>query len=135
VAVEILACLVVARVGVAGGDLDVSEVNSCVEHRGDEGMPQHVRVGAADAYSADAGEMPEAAGGSGIRTILVPLPHTRSTRWPCSSSRSAMLALVASKPQCEQSEHGDECEVARVGRLAAGGEHRFELQVGESQGR
>ena len=37
------------------------------------------------------------AGGRGIRTTLVPLPHTRSTRWPCSSPRSAMLALVASK--------------------------------------
>ena len=30
-------------------------------------------------------------------TTLVPLPHTRSTRWPCSSPRSAMRALVASK--------------------------------------
>jgi hypothetical protein len=28
---------------------------------------------------------------------LVPLPHTRRTRWPCSSPRSAMLTLVASK--------------------------------------
>ena len=37
------------------------------------------------------------AGGSGTRTILVPLPHTRSTRWPCSSPRSAMSAAVASK--------------------------------------
>ena len=37
------------------------------------------------------------AGGSGTRTTLVPLPHTRSTRWPCSSPRSAMSAPVASK--------------------------------------
>ena len=38
------------------------------------------------------------AGGSGTRTTtLVPLPHTRSTWWPCSSPRSAMSALVASK--------------------------------------
>jgi hypothetical protein len=35
--------------------------------------------------------------GSGIRTILPPLPQTRSTRWPCSSPRSLMSALVASK--------------------------------------
>jgi hypothetical protein len=28
---------------------------------------------------------------------LVPLPHTRSTRWPCSSPRSPMSAPVASK--------------------------------------
>jgi Arc/MetJ family transcription regulator len=38
-----------------------------------------------------------AAGGSGTRTTLVPLPHTRRTRWPCSSPRSPMSALVASK--------------------------------------
>ena len=37
------------------------------------------------------------AGGSATRTTLVPLPHTRSTRWPCSSPRSAMSAPVASK--------------------------------------
>jgi hypothetical protein len=37
------------------------------------------------------------AGGSGTRTTLVPLPHTSSTRWPCSSPRSAIFALVASK--------------------------------------
>ena len=36
-------------------------------------------------------------GGSGIKTTLVTLPHTRSTRWPCSSPRSVMPALVASK--------------------------------------
>jgi hypothetical protein len=35
--------------------------------------------------------------GSGTRTILVPLPHTRSTRWPCSSPRSLMSAPAASK--------------------------------------
>jgi hypothetical protein len=37
------------------------------------------------------------AGGSGINTTLVPLPHTRSTRWPCSSPRSVTSAPVASK--------------------------------------
>ena len=37
------------------------------------------------------------AGGSGTWTTLVPLPHTRSTRWPYSSPRSPMSALVASK--------------------------------------
>jgi hypothetical protein len=37
------------------------------------------------------------AGGSGIRATLVPLPHTRSTRWPCSSPGSVMSAAVASK--------------------------------------
>jgi hypothetical protein len=37
------------------------------------------------------------AGGSGMRASLVPLPSTRSTRWPCSSPRSSMLAPHASK--------------------------------------
>ena len=38
-------------------------------------------------------------------------------------------------PQAQQSEHGDEGEVTGAGGFAAGGEHGFELQVGESQGR
>jgi Transposase IS116/IS110/IS902 family len=37
------------------------------------------------------------AGGSGTRTTLEPLPHTRSNRWPRSSPRSAMSAPVTSK--------------------------------------
>lgn len=48
VSVEILAGSVVAhggaRVRVAGGDLYVSEVDSSVEHRGDVGVPEHVRM-------------------------------------------------------------------------------------------
>ena len=46
--VEVLAGTVVAhggaRVGVAGGDLHVAKVDARVEHGGDEGMAQHVRV-------------------------------------------------------------------------------------------
>jgi len=38
-------------------------------------------------------------------------------------------------PQPQQTEHRDEGEVVVVGRFAASGEQRFELQVGESQGR
>ncbi len=49
VAVEVLAGPVVAHggawVGVAGGDLDVAQVHASVEHGGDEGMAEHVRVG------------------------------------------------------------------------------------------
>jgi TraM recognition site of TraD and TraG len=52
--------------------------------------PARVRVSRSDPVN-------EHAGGRGTRTILVPLPHTRSTRWPCSSRRSAMLAAAASK--------------------------------------
>jgi hypothetical protein len=37
------------------------------------------------------------AGGSGTSTILVPLPRTRSTRWPCSSPMSSIVDPQASK--------------------------------------
>ena len=47
-AVEVLACSVVAHggsgVGVAGGDLNVAQVDAGVEHRGHEGVAEHVRV-------------------------------------------------------------------------------------------
>jgi hypothetical protein len=34
------------------------------------------------------------AGGSGTKTILLPLPQTLRTRWPCSSPRSALVWLL-----------------------------------------
>lgn len=37
-------------------------------------------------------------------------------------------------PQPEQAEHRDEGEVVDVGGGAGGGEHRFELQMGQSEG-
>ena len=47
-AVEVLARSVVAhrgaRVGVTGGDLDIPQVDACIEHGGDERMPEHVRM-------------------------------------------------------------------------------------------
>jgi hypothetical protein len=47
-AVEILACSVIAHRGpwvcMAGGDLDVAERNSGIEHGGDVGVTQHVGV-------------------------------------------------------------------------------------------
>src|SRR3954453_21880155 len=46
--VEVFAGSVVAhggsRVGVADGDLYVAQVNTGVQHRGDEDVPEHVRV-------------------------------------------------------------------------------------------
>src|SRR5690349_18994148 len=49
VAVEVLAGPVIthrgARVGVAGGDLDVAQVHADVEHGGDEGVAEQVRMG------------------------------------------------------------------------------------------
>jgi len=56
VAIEILACSVVAHgcagVGVAGGDLDVAQVDTRIEHRRDEGVSEHVWV---HAWQTDAG--------------------------------------------------------------------------------
>lgn len=47
-AIEVVASSVVAHgragVGVAGGNLDVAQVDAGVEHRGDERVAQHVRV-------------------------------------------------------------------------------------------
>src|ERR1700691_3382244 len=133
VAVEVGAGPVVAhrgaRVGVAGGDLDVPEVHASIEHRGDPRVAEHMRVcpcpqpGAASEAPKAAGgawrsiRVPRllsrigpwsrgpvarsiarlTAGGSGTWGTLLPFPHTRSTRWPCSSPRSVMFALVASK--------------------------------------
>jgi hypothetical protein len=48
VAVQVLAGTVVshggARVGVAGGDLDIAQVDASVEHGGDKSVPQHMRM-------------------------------------------------------------------------------------------
>ena len=94
--VEVLAGSVIthggAWVGVPGSDLDIPQVDARVQHGGDKCMAQHVRMRTGDLHTCA-----PTAGGSGIRTIFVPFPHTRSTRCPCSSPRSAMSAPVASK--------------------------------------
>src|SRR5215831_5314527 len=98
-----------ARIGVAGRDLDVAEVHARVEHGRDEvwrsmcGWGLVIRTPAVSARRrrrrvaawrsiraplvlSRIGPLVRVsmarptAGGSGIRTILVPLPHTRSTR-------------------------------------------------------
>jgi hypothetical protein len=48
---------------VAGGDLDVAEVDAGVEHGRDEGMPEHMRVGPGDLDARRPGELVQAAGG------------------------------------------------------------------------
>src|SRR6266516_3001000 len=66
VAVELVAGAVVAHggpwVGVAGGDLDVAEVDAGVEHCGDKGMSEHVWV-LRHPHPAGGGEGGQAAGG------------------------------------------------------------------------
>lgn len=55
VAVEVLAGSVIthrgAGIGMAGGDLDVSQVNTGVQHGRDERVSEHVWVWAGDSYS------------------------------------------------------------------------------------
>jgi len=43
---------------VAGGDLDVAQVNAGVEHGGDEGVPEHVRTHLRDPDTAGSDECP-----------------------------------------------------------------------------
>ena len=66
VAVEVLSSSVVthggAGVSVTGGDLDVAEVDAGVEHRGDEGVAQHVRVHARHIQSGLLGQVLETPG-------------------------------------------------------------------------
>jgi len=67
VAVEVLAGSVVthcgARIGVAGGNLDIAQVHAGVEHGRDEGVAEHVRVRAGDAHASNLSQAPQAAGG------------------------------------------------------------------------
>jgi hypothetical protein len=50
-----------AGVGVAGGDLDVAKIDAGVEHRGDVGVSEHVRVHAGKPEAGVVGESAEAA--------------------------------------------------------------------------
>ena len=47
-----------------GGDLDVPQVHSSIEHGRDEGMPEHVRVRAGNPYSCGLGEASQPPGGN-----------------------------------------------------------------------
>jgi circadian clock protein KaiC len=46
-----------AGVGMPGGDLDVAQVGAGVEHGGDEGVPEHVRMRARDPHTGVIGEL------------------------------------------------------------------------------
>jgi hypothetical protein len=83
------------------GHLDPGSLGEVVQAAGGR-VPVHlgttvVEQDRASRTGSDRSMARPTAGGSGTRTILVPLPHTRRTRWPCSSPRSAMSAEVASK--------------------------------------
>jgi hypothetical protein len=49
---------------VPGGDLDIAQVHSGVQHGRDEGVAEHVGVGPGDPDPCSGGEAPQAAGGS-----------------------------------------------------------------------
>jgi hypothetical protein len=81
--VEVLPCAVVAHgragVGVAGGDLHVAKVHAGVEHGGDEGVPEHVRVHPREVHASGFGESSEASGGGVPVHSRAPLvPQERS---------------------------------------------------------
>jgi hypothetical protein len=66
VAVKVLACPVVAhgraRIGVAGGDLDIAQVHPRIEHRGDERVAEHMRMRPGDRHPCSLGKAAQAAG-------------------------------------------------------------------------
>jgi hypothetical protein len=70
VAVEVLAGPVVPhgcpRVGVAGGDLDIPQIHARIEHGGDEGVAEHVRVRPRDRHAPSLCQAAQAAGGVAI---------------------------------------------------------------------
>jgi hypothetical protein len=65
VTVKVLAGPVIAhcraRVGVAGGDLDIAQVHPGVDHGRNEGVPKHVRMRSGDLYASSLGESAQAA--------------------------------------------------------------------------
>jgi hypothetical protein len=72
------------------------------------------------------------AGGSGIRTILVPLPHTRSTPVAVLFTQVGYVCAGGFEDaQAEQPEHGHEGEIAWVRRLTCDGEQGLNLEMGE----
>ena len=64
--VEVLSGAVIAhggaRVSVAARDLHVAQVDAGIEHGGDEGVPQHMRVDPRQVHSGDVGQAAQADG-------------------------------------------------------------------------
>ena len=134
-----------ARIGVAGGDLGVPQVHTRIQHGRDEGMAEHVRVWLGDPHASTFGQVPQSAGGhvasilvprllsrigprvrvpmarptaggSGISTTLVPLPHTRSTWWPMFLAEIGGVGAGGFEdPQTQQAEHSYQREIVWVG--------------------
>jgi hypothetical protein len=97
--------MVVRGVGVAGRDLDVTKVDACVEHGGDESVPEHVWVHPRQLDTCLVGEASQPAGGA------VPV-H------PVAVLFAEVVDVAAGgleDPKPEQTQHRDQGEVAPVG--------------------
>jgi hypothetical protein len=75
------------------------------------------------------------AGGSGTRTTLLPAAYAQHPVAVFFAQVGDVRSAGFEDPQARQAEDGHEREVARMRRLAGGGEQSLELQVGEPEGR
>lgn len=106
VPVEVLAGPVIARgragIGVPGGDLDIAQVNSRIQHGRDEGVPEHVGMWPGDPYARVLGEAAQAAGRGvpqgfqiwGSESILEPFVRQAETFGPAGSPPSRVTVTV-----------------------------------------
>jgi hypothetical protein len=115
VAVEVGAGSVVAhssaRVGVAGSDLDVPEVNASIEHRGDKRVTEHMRV-CLRPDPGGAGEAPQAPGG---RMAVHP--------GAAAVEQDRPMVPVASGPVDRAADGGWQRDLGHLGALAAYTQH------------
>jgi hypothetical protein len=124
VAVQVLAGPVVphsgVRVGVAGSDLDVPEVDASVEHGRDERVAEHVRVRPGDLDAGGSGESPQAAGG---RVPVHPGTAAVEQDWP---ARAVCDRPVDRPPDCWRQWYQDD-----LGALAAHAQYPVAVLLAE----
>jgi hypothetical protein len=109
-----------ARVGVAGGDLDISQVDASVEHGRDGCVAKHVRVCLGHLYAGLIREVPQAAG----RCVTV---HPRAAAVEQDRpARAASSSPVDGPPYCGQQRDQDD-----LGALAAHAQHPVAMFLAE----
>jgi len=69
--------------------------------------------------------------GGGLVALAEHFEHTVAARF---AERSHVGSGCLEDPEPEQSEHGDESEVVRVGRVPSGAQHGLELQMAQPEG-
>ena len=111
-AVQVLAGPVIphsrARIRVAGGDLDVPEVDAGIEHGRDESVAEHVRVRPGRLDAGGSGEVAQTAGG---RVPVHPGAAAVEEDWPAGAVPDGP---VDGPPDCWRQRHQDD-----LGALAA----------------